>query len=77
MTIPASKFGLIAEEYCKLFSKDGLRPDQLGDRGLEYRNLVGVPGGAKGPYSKALVDASIAKFRSPDYATIPYYRGRK
>ena len=25
----------------------------------------------------AFVDASIAKFRSPDYATIPYYRGRK
>ena len=47
MTIPVSKFGLIAEEYCKLFSKDGNRPDQLGDRGLEYRNVVGIPGGLK------------------------------
>jgi len=60
MKIPSSKFGEFAQEYCKLFDKNGKRPDQDGDRGLEYRNLVGVPGGTKGPYAKALVEASIA-----------------
>ena len=69
MTIPASKFGLMAEEYCKLFSKDGLRPDQLGDRGLEYRNVVGIPGGVKSPLAKVLVEASIATGDKLDFAS--------
>ena len=68
MTIPASKFGLIAEEYCKLFSKDGLRPDQLGDRGLEYRNVVGIPGGVKSPLAKELVAASVRQGDKLDFA---------
>jgi len=68
MTIPVSKFGLIAEEYCKLFSKDGNRPDQLGDRGLEYRNVVGIPGGLKSPLAKELVAASVAQGDKLDFA---------
>jgi len=68
MTIPASKFGLMAEEYCKLFSKDGLRPDQLGDRGLEYRNVVGIPGGVKSPLAKELVAASVRQGDKLDFA---------
>ena len=68
MTIPASKFGLIAEEYCKLFSKDGNRPDQLGDRGLEYRNVVGIPGGIKSALAKELVAASVAQGDKLDFA---------
>jgi peptide methionine sulfoxide reductase MsrA len=68
MRIPPSQFGLIAEEYCKLFSKDGLRPDQLGDRGTEYRNVVGVPGGVNSPYAKELVAASVKQGDKLDFA---------
>jgi len=58
LKIPSSDFPRFAEEYFKLFDKDGLRPDQAGDRGLEYRNLVGFPGGAKSDYKEMLIDAS-------------------
>lgn len=36
--------------------------------GGEYRNLVGVPGGAKGPYAKQLVEASIAQGDKLDFS---------
>ena len=39
-----AQIGDFAEEYFKLF-KNGDRPD-LGDRGAEYRSLIGLPGGA-------------------------------
>ena len=39
-----AQIGAFAEEYFKLF-KNGDRPD-LGDRGAEYRSLIGLPGGA-------------------------------
>ena len=68
LQIPSTSFGQFAEEYFALFDTKGNRPDQSGDRGPEYRNLVGVPGGAKGPYSKALVDASIATGDKLDFA---------
>lgn len=55
-------------EYCKLFDEDGLRPDQFGDRGSEYRNLVGVPGGKDSPYAKLLVDASLKTGDKLDFA---------
>ena len=60
MRIPASKFGAVAEEYFKLFDNNGVRPDQFGDRGSEYRNLVGFPGGAtnKAKYTE-LLEASL------------------
>lgn len=67
MTIPSSKFPEFAVEYCKLF-KDGLRPDQFGDRGPEYRNLVGLPGGAKSEYAKQLIKASQETGDQLDFA---------
>lgn len=60
LKIPASSFGEFAKEYCKLFDSKGNRPDQTGDRGLEYRNIVGVPGGSKSRFAKELVQASVA-----------------
>ena len=68
MRIPQSKFGEFAAEYCKLFDAKGNRPDQSGDRGSEYRNLVGIPGGTKSPLAKALVEASIATGDKLDFA---------
>lgn len=68
LTIPKSKFGDFAVEYFKLFDANGNRPDQAGDRGTEYRSLVGVPGGAKGEYAKILVDSSIATGDKLDFA---------
>ena len=57
LKIPVGKFKEFAKEYAKLFN-NGLRPDQNGDRGSEYRNLVGLPGGSKSEYAKLLVKAS-------------------
>ena len=68
MSIPKSKFKDFAVEYCKLF-KDGFRPDQAGDRGLEYRNLVGFPGGSKNTeLGNMLVDASKETGDKLDFA---------
>lgn len=64
LTIPPSSYKEFAIEYTKLFDKNGFRPDQSGDRGSEYRSLVGFPGGAKGPggdvYLQQLIAASKA-----------------
>jgi len=68
LRIPTSKYGAFAEEYFKLFDKDGNRPDQDGDRGLEYRNLVGIPGGANSPLAKELVQASIRQGDKMNFA---------
>ena len=68
LSIPPSSFPAFAEEYFKLFDDKGDRPDQFGDRGPEYRNLVGVPGGGKGPYAKQLVSASLAQGDKLDFA---------
>jgi len=68
LKIPPSKFKEFAVEYFKLFDKKGDRPDQAGDRGSEYRSLVGIPGGAKSDYAKLLVDASIATGDKLDFA---------
>ena len=68
LRIPANKFEDFAVEYFKLFDKDGFRPDQFGDRGLEYRNLVGVPGGKSSPYADLLVKASVATGDKLDFA---------
>ncbi|KAL7532444.1 hypothetical protein ACHAXR_004627 [Thalassiosira sp. AJA248-18] len=66
--IPASKFEDFAVEYFKLFDKDGFRPDQFGDRGTEYRNLVGIPGGKSSPLAQKLVNASVATGDKLDFA---------
>ena len=68
LRIPTSKFEDFAKEYCKLFDKDGLRPDQFGDRGPEYRNLVGIPGGKSSPLADILVKASMASGDKLDFA---------
>jgi len=68
LKLPPSKYGEFAEEYFKLFDKNGKRPDQDGDRGLEYRNLVGVPGGSGSPLAKQLVEASIRQGDKMDFA---------
>lgn len=68
MRIPTSSFGAFAEEYCKLFDSKGNRPDQSGDRGPEYRNLVGIPGGTKSPLAKTLVAASTRTDDKLDFA---------
>lgn len=68
LRIPPSSFEAFAVEYFKLFDKDGFRPDQFGDKGSEYRNLVGIPGGARGKFSQKLVAASIATGDKLDFA---------
>lgn len=68
MRIPSSKFYDFAVEYCKLFDKDGFRPDQFGDRGTEYRNLVGIPGGKSSALAELLVKASVATGDKLDFA---------
>ena len=46
-----------------------MRPDQMGDRGLEYRNLVGFKGGAKNSeLAMQLVDASKETGDQLDFA---------
>ena len=66
--IPPSKFPDFVTEYCNLFSDQGYRPDQFQDRGPEYRNLVGLPGGVDGPYAKMLVEASAKAGDKLDFA---------
>jgi peptide methionine sulfoxide reductase MsrA len=68
LRIPANKFYDFAVEYCKLFNKDGFRPDQFGDRGTEYRNLVGIPGGKSSPLAELLVKASVSSGDKLDFA---------
>jgi len=68
LRIPPSKFGEFAVEYFKLFDTKGDRPDQAGDRGSEYRSLVGFPGGGKSEYAKLLVEASQATGDKLDFA---------
>jgi len=59
LQIPPSSYKEFAMEYTKLFDKNGFRPDQAGDRGSEYRNLVGFPGGANSDlYLQQLISAS-------------------
>lgn len=66
--VPVSKFAAFCEEYFRLFDDKGNRPDQSGDRGLEYRNLVGVPGGSASPYAATLVEASKRTGDKLDFA---------
>lgn len=68
LKIPTSSFPDFVAEYCALFTKEGYRPDQFQDRGSEYRNLVGIPGGVNGPLAKQLVDTSIKNGDKLDFA---------
>lgn len=68
LRIPPSSFPAFAKEYVALFSDKGYRPDQLGDTGLEYRNLVGMPGGVSSIYAKQLIEVSQANGDKLDFA---------
>jgi hypothetical protein len=68
LKIPTRSFGEFCKEYVALFNKDGYRPDQLGDRGGEYRNLVGIPGGTSSPLITQLIDVSKVNGDKLDFA---------
>ena len=68
LQIPSSSFPQFAKEYVALFNDKGYRPDQWGDVGLEYRNLVGIPGGVKSDYAQQLVQVSQANGDKLDFA---------
>ena len=68
MKIPASKYEDFAREYFKLLGPDGSRPDQFGDRGPEYRNLIGVPGGKESPFVQSLLSATKKEGDKVDFA---------
>lgn len=68
LRIPPSSFESFAVEYFNLFDKKGNRPDQNGDRGPEYRNLIGIPGGSKSPYASNLISASQSSGDKLDFA---------
>lgn len=68
LNIPSSSFPQFAAEYFKLFDKNGYRPDQAGDRGLEYRNVVGLPGGLQSVYANLLIETSKQSGDKLDFA---------
>ena len=68
LRIPPSKFEDFAKEYFQLFDAKGNRPDQNGDRGPEYRNLIGIPGGAKSLYASKIIAASQSTGDKLDFA---------
>jgi peptide methionine sulfoxide reductase MsrA len=68
LRLPASSLESFAMEYFKLFDEKGNRPDQNVDRGPEYRNLIGIPGGSKSPYATKIVSASQAMGDKLDFA---------
>lgn len=68
LRIPTCIFEDFVKDCCKLFDKDGLRPDQFGDRGTEHLNLVGIPGGKSSPLADILMKASMASGDKLDFA---------
>ena len=59
MSVPGDSIGSFADQYFALFGSDNERPDK-GDRGAEYRSLLGLPGGVKSPYFKE-IQAALAR----------------
>lgn len=51
MNIPINTISSFADTYFKLYGSDSERPDK-GDRGTEYRSVIGLPGGIESPYLK-------------------------
>jgi hypothetical protein len=60
MRIPQTSIGDFAKEYFSLFTEKGERVDP-GDKGGEYRSLLGLPGGMNNAYYKEVEAAAIAK----------------
>lgn len=57
MTIPESSFADFAGIYFGIMDSHGDRPDK-GDRGAEYRSLIGIPGGIDSPLYETLKEVS-------------------
>ena len=60
MKIPESAYANFATDFFALLDKNGDRPDK-GDRGSEYRSLVGLPGGMNSPLIASLQKAGGSK----------------
>lgn len=60
MKIPTSSIGDFAAEYFSLFDNNGQRVDP-GDRGTEYRSLLGLSGGSSHPGYPVVKAAADAK----------------
>ena len=60
MLLPADKITSFTAEYFTLFEKNGDRPDK-GDRGPEYRSLMGIPGGMESPYIDGITTLARSK----------------
>jgi hypothetical protein len=56
LKVPANTIGRFADQYFSLFGKDNERPDK-GDRGGEYRSLLGLPGGMNSPFLKDIQES--------------------
>jgi len=60
LKVPAATVKDFAAVYFDLFDKNGDRPDK-GDRGPEYRSLLGLPGGTASPLFPAVAAAAAAR----------------
>lgn len=60
VTVPEESYPAFAKEYFSLFGSDLERPDK-GDRGSEYRSLVGIPGGVESKLYPFLESAAKEK----------------
>eukprot|EP00607_Mallomonas_marina_P002841 CAMPEP_0182427134 /NCGR_PEP_ID=MMETSP1167-20130531/14948_1 /TAXON_ID=2988 /ORGANISM="Mallomonas Sp, Strain CCMP3275" /LENGTH=271 /DNA_ID=CAMNT_0024609109 /DNA_START=126 /DNA_END=941 /DNA_ORIENTATION=+ len=60
LQIPESSMLDFSTQYFSLFGSDLERPDK-GDRGAEYRSLVGIPGGTSSPLYPSLERAASQK----------------
>jgi len=60
LNIPNANVRDFADEYFSLFGSDGDRTDK-GDRGPEYRSLLGLPGGESSPLFEQVKEAATAK----------------
>ena len=68
LNVPRNKVQDFATEYFQLFGSDSERPDK-GDRGGEYRSLLGLPGGSSNPdfaNIQAALDKSGKKLKLVD-----------
>ena len=57
MSIPEWSYGDFARQYFSLMDLNGDRPDK-GDRGAEYRSLIGLPGGVDSSLFATLEEAA-------------------
>jgi hypothetical protein len=85
LKIPKSSFSSFCDIYFSLFDQNGDRPDQRGDRGLEYRSVVGIPGGEKSDLyplllaaaDKSPVNVLVGKGNDPDAPRNTYVMDNK